>query len=302
MSWLAANAIVKIFTLNIAAGTYNETGGINFPATISDCTINGNGATVQNINNPAASTYSTLFDSYVTGAFILNKITLKSKGPAVKITTGRFSIPAGNTATLEGGFNAGVLLIQSGYLSTSGTLSIKNTNAAGVAIQLDNSNFDTIAGTLTLDAAKYVIESYGGSHRNHRAGCTITLPRSKVVHIKAFSEFGEKIPGATYQYDNATRARIGWHKDPETGVITQWGVTGAPLADKQKTTFPIAFPNACRNVQITLARGAPTAVSSAYVAMTGALTKTDFAVTFSSVDGARKSDPYSAIYWLAIGE
>lgn len=58
---------------------------------------------------------------------------------------------------------------------------------------------------------------------------------------------------ARYQAKNtANRASSGWFKDGSTGLIFQWGVARRS-GDSTKIAFPIAFPNACLNVQLTLA-------------------------------------------------
>ncbi|EQA4283084.1 gp53-like domain-containing protein [Cronobacter dublinensis] len=58
---------------------------------------------------------------------------------------------------------------------------------------------------------------------------------------------------ARYQAKNmASRASNGWFKDGSTGLIFQWGIARRS-GDSTKIAFPIAFPNACFNVQLTLA-------------------------------------------------
>ena len=42
----------------------------------------------------------------------------------------------------------------------------------------------------------------------------------------------------------------GWFKETTTGMILQWGFTNQ-TGGYQNITFPIAFPNACRNIQVT---------------------------------------------------
>ncbi|BEA72131.1 hypothetical protein D9F79_09005 [Escherichia coli] len=46
------------------------------------------------------------------------------------------------------------------------------------------------------------------------------------------------------------KAANGWFKDTTTGLIIQWGFTNQ-TGGYQNITFPIAFPNACRNIQVT---------------------------------------------------
>ncbi|ELY5938914.1 phage tail protein [Cronobacter malonaticus] len=57
---------------------------------------------------------------------------------------------------------------------------------------------------------------------------------------------------ARYQAKNtANIASSGWFKDSSTGAIFQWGIANR-TSDTTKIGFPIAFPNACRQVQLTL--------------------------------------------------
>ncbi|MBA1673665.1 hypothetical protein HCY93_02760 [Escherichia coli] len=46
------------------------------------------------------------------------------------------------------------------------------------------------------------------------------------------------------------KAANGWFKDTTTGMIIQWGFTNQ-TGGFQNITFPIAFPNACRSIQVT---------------------------------------------------
>ncbi|ELY4662264.1 phage tail protein [Cronobacter muytjensii] len=69
---------------------------------------------------------------------------------------------------------------------------------------------------------------------------------------------GQLIPGnyanfdARYQAKNtASIASSGWFKDSSTGAIFQWGIANRS-SNTTKIGFPIAFPNACRQVQLTL--------------------------------------------------
>lgn len=53
---------------------------------------------------------------------------------------------------------------------------------------------------------------------------------------------------------SASLAENGWWKDESTGMITQWGRGNQPSRDSGEgywVNFPIPFPNACFNVQVT---------------------------------------------------
>lgn len=56
---------------------------------------------------------------------------------------------------------------------------------------------------------------------------------------------------ARYNLKNtASLGQNGWERDGTTGRIRQWGYTNQ-TSGYQNITFPIAFPNACRNIQVT---------------------------------------------------
>ncbi|ELW4736270.1 phage tail protein [Escherichia coli] len=58
---------------------------------------------------------------------------------------------------------------------------------------------------------------------------------------------------ARYQLKNtASLGANGWHKDASTGLITQWGYIAPGWAGYASVTFPIAFPSACINVQVSI--------------------------------------------------
>ena len=56
---------------------------------------------------------------------------------------------------------------------------------------------------------------------------------------------------ARYNLKNtASLGQNGWERDGTTGRIRQWGYTNQ-TGGYQNITFPIAFPNACRNIHVT---------------------------------------------------
>lgn len=55
-----------------------------------------------------------------------------------------------------------------------------------------------------------------------------------------------------YQLRNiASGGGNGWYKDASTGLIFQWGVANRS-ADTTRISFPVAFPNQCSNIQLSL--------------------------------------------------
>ena len=96
---------------------------------------------------------------------------------------------------------------------------------------------------------------------------------------------------ARYQLKNtASRAANGWFKDTTTGMIYQWGRNASSVVGNTTVTFPIAFPNACLNVQNTLIRGANTPGQSPWGFVTG----------FNNTSVNLSSDA-SGSYWYAVG-
>mgnify|MGYP004716020037 CR=1 FL=1 len=96
---------------------------------------------------------------------------------------------------------------------------------------------------------------------------------------------------ARYQLKNtASRATNGWFKDNSTGMIFQWGRNSSSVVGNTTVTFPIAFPNACLNIQNTLIRGANTPGQSPW----------GFITSFNNASASISSDA-SGSYWYAIG-
>lgn len=96
---------------------------------------------------------------------------------------------------------------------------------------------------------------------------------------------------ARYQKINAaSRAANGWFKDTNTGMIFQWGRNSSSGVGNTTVTFPIAFPNACLNVQNTLIRGANIPGKDPW----------GFVSSFNKTSASLSSDA-SGSYWYAIG-
>ena len=74
------------------------------------------------------------------------------------------------------------------------------------------------------------------------------------------------------------------------GLILQWGVLGSPGRTSTTVTFPIAFPTACLNAQMTLVVAN---TSDWWTGTVGAVTKTTLAIYDHMGSGS--------IYWFAIG-
>lgn len=96
---------------------------------------------------------------------------------------------------------------------------------------------------------------------------------------------------ARYQKSNtASKAVNGWYKDTNTGIIFQWGRNGSTGVGNATVTFPIAFPNACLNVQNSWVRGADNPGTKPW----------GFVSSFNNTSASVSSDA-SGSYWFAIG-
>ncbi|EGG6362765.1 hypothetical protein HI999_000731 [Salmonella enterica] len=94
---------------------------------------------------------------------------------------------------------------------------------------------------------------------------------------------------STYQKINtASKASNGWFRDSNTGVITQWGsVSGG--GDGVTITFPIAFPSACVNLQLTHGQS---------ISVTASPEVDTLATTYATIYTAPN---VVNTYWIAIG-
>lgn len=96
---------------------------------------------------------------------------------------------------------------------------------------------------------------------------------------------------ARYQLKNtASRATNGWFKDTTTGMIYQWGRNTSSVVGNTTVTFPIAFPNACLNVQNTLIRNSGSAGERPW----------GFVTSFNNTSVNLSSDALGS-FWNAIG-
>lgn len=96
---------------------------------------------------------------------------------------------------------------------------------------------------------------------------------------------------ARYQLKNtASRAANGWFKDTTAGMIYQWGRNASSVVGNTTVTFPIAFPNACLNVQNTLIRNSGSAGERPW----------GFVTSFNNTSVNLSSDATGS-YWYAIG-
>ncbi|KAA6040857.1 hypothetical protein F3I27_22030 [Pantoea sp. Bo_2] len=99
------------------------------------------------------------------------------------------------------------------------------------------------------------------------------------------------VNGATGAVTTATANLAGgWEKNSATGRIRQWGSINAGTRGHYQVNFPITFPNACANVQVTAVDNGVTVYSDNY-ATAGNVTQAGF-LCGQDNNGA---------YWEAIG-
>ncbi|MDP5159461.1 gp53-like domain-containing protein [Enterobacter ludwigii] len=192
-------------------------------------------------------------------------------------------------------------------LKSDGSLNItatngKDVNIYGQVVPSNYTNFDsryinadgaTFAGFVSGDAAR--------PYMRHRvSNAVVQLAKAGDSYTKAESDNGYMAKtgaytkgesDARYQLkNNASRAANGWFKDTTTGMIYQWGRNASSVVGNTTVTFPIAFPNACLNVQNTLIRNSGSAGERPW----------GFVTSFNNTSVNLSSDATGS-YWYAIG-
>jgi len=87
----------------------------------------------------------------------------------------------------------------------------------------------------------------------------------------------------------------GWWKDPDTGMITQWGTKSSSSGGDVTITFPIAFPTAVLSVTGNAMTAASTA---ARFASFGTPTTTTVLMAIYNTSGAKQA---ANMIWIAVG-
>lgn len=166
--------------------------------------------------------------------------------------------------------------------STTNTLSIRS--SAGPAMTINNtgsvvlpstlavSGATTLTGALTVNAnavvqGKNVVRSVNSTNADTSGNVNITIPKN-----------------------TALLSGNGWHRDVDTGLITQWGTLSSTVVGNITVTFPIAFPNTCFNVQSTIIRQNNDPGNDPW----------SYVTSFSNTTASVGSDDYG-VYWIAIG-
>jgi len=112
--------------------------------------------------------------------------------------------------------------------------------------------------TQSASNARFILAdsaSYAGFASNNAASPYMRHKDSNAVVGLALREdvYSKAASDGRYQKINtASLGTNGWHKDASTGLITQWGYVAPGWAGYASVTFPIAFPSACINVQVSI--------------------------------------------------
>lgn len=128
-----------------------------------------------------------------------------------------------------------------------------------------------------------------------KLGTTINAP-NVVAQTEIFIERADgTVP--THGFTEAVKQGIGWTFLP-SGIILQWGTANLVGADVNGTVvpFPIQFPTACLNVQLTLSTNAGGQSRTVYVI---ALAQANFTAATKNSQSNNRND--GTVYWFAIG-
>lgn len=159
------------------------------------------------------------------------------------------------------------------HSSSSNTLRFRN--AGGSEIFLNGSGLLTtpslaVSGSTATVNGQNIVRTVNGQTANAAGAVTVTVPTN-----------------------TASLAQNGWWKDASTGLIYQWGRETSPPRDGGNAfyvAFPIQFPNACFNVQVTHGQNSNTDWSPNVATWAGAQTTAGVYI--------RAENHY---FWFAIG-
>ncbi|MBV8971906.1 MAG: hypothetical protein JO290_06400 [Sphingomonadaceae bacterium] len=157
---------------------------------------------------------------------------------AAKATT-----PAGAAAAVQA--NAYNFAVAGGTANAlTATLAPVPTLAAGLLVYLKASATNTGAATLALNGGSALPVTAGGS--------ALAAGAIGAGQIYALIYDGTGFEMLSLPTSSATLGDPGWEKRP-SGVVEQWGSNTSTFTGEGtvSVSFPITFPNACRNIQIT---------------------------------------------------
>jgi len=155
----------------------------------------------------------------------------------------------------------------------------------------------TFTDTNQIPVKKYIFVCDGGDFRLDEDSTTGNNVWKWSSLTNELTINGELVPSnyanfdAKYQKINtASKAANGWFKDTNTGMIFQWGHNTSSVVGNATVTFPIAFPNACLNVQNSWIRGANNPGENPW----------GFVSSFNNTTASITGDANGS-YWFAMG-
>lgn len=163
----------------------------------------------------------------------------------------------------------------------------------------------TFTGLTTLKKGAIVADSVGDFNANQYLQIGSNNVNS-YLHNKKSGKYLSMRNDGELRYDGkrlltvddfpAQKTTSGYIKTP-SGLIFEWGMAQVPIDSYVQVVFPVAFPNACLNVQATAVFDQAVAGATVLSAHVGRINQTGchVGVSENGIVGPRP------VYWLAIG-
>lgn len=247
--------------------------------------LNSDGAMRWYVGNGSAGNDSVQLANYATGAQ-LQLTDMCTINKPLKVTgnfdaTGSGNFPGGVASaagvTLNSSALVGMYFGADAASFTNANLLLKSWNGIGFYNTCPTSGIQGITGYINVRTGNMEMKSTitPGDYANFDARFyTKTLANTTFTKVGVAYTKGES-DGRYNLKNTASLGANGWHKDPTTGLITQWGTITASGAGWQTVTFPTAFPSACLNVQVTMINSSQGKFADNY-GTAGSVTRTNF--------------------------
>lgn len=128
-----------------------------------------------------------------------------------------------NTLRLRANGGSEVTIAQNGTLYAPAV-----TGASSSVSGAASSNSLSVSSQSAVVGGKNVVRSVNGTNADGNGNVTLSIATS-----------------------SASLGQNGWHKDEKTGMITQWGYLAVNDDSYVTVNLPMAYPNACVNLQVT---------------------------------------------------
>ncbi len=247
--------------------------------------LNSDGAMRWYVGNGSAGNDSVQLANYATGAQ-LQLTDMCTINKPLKVTgnfdaTGSGNFPGGVASaagvTLNSSALVGMYFGADAASFTNANLLLKSWNGIGFYNTCPTSGIQGITGYINVRTGNMEMKSTitPGDYANFDARFyTKTLANTTFTKVGVAYTKGES-DGRYNLKNTASLGANGWHKDPTTGLITQWGTITASGAGWQTVTFPTAFPSVCLNVQVTMINSSQGKFADNY-GTAGSVTRTNF--------------------------